>query len=144
MAKVFISSTSIDLRDYRDAAIEECNRLGLVPIAMEFFEAMAFGAAAGSKQKLDGADLYVGIFAHRYGYIEEGQDKGITEIEFDHATERGLDRLCFLVDPDWPWPDSLTGRMTRVSQHSRPASRRVSFAHCSDPLRTFRASCVWH
>ena len=110
MAKVFISSTSIDLRDYRDAAIEECNRLGLVPIAMEFFEAMAFGAAAGSKQKLDGADLYVGIFAHRYGYIEEGQDKGITEIEFDHATERGLDRLCFLVDPDWPWPDSLIDR----------------------------------
>jgi hypothetical protein len=110
MAKVFISSTSIDLRDYRDAAIEECNRLGLVPIAMEFFEAMAFGATAGSKQKLDGADLYVGIFAHRYGYIEAGQDKGITEIEFDHATERGLDRLCFLVDPDWPWPDSLIDR----------------------------------
>ena len=110
MAKVFISSTSIDLRDYRDAAIEECNRLGLVPIAMEFFEAMTLGAAAGSKRKLDDADLYVGIFAHRYGYIEEGQEKGVTEIEFDHATERGLDRLCFLVDPDWPWPEWLHDR----------------------------------
>jgi hypothetical protein len=100
----------MDLRDYRDAAIEECNRLGLVPIAMEYFEAMSHGASVGSKQKLDEADLYLGIFAHRYGFIEEGHERSVTEIEFDHATQRGMDRLCFLVDPGSPWPDERIDR----------------------------------
>lgn len=101
---VFISSTSRDLTVYRDAAIEVCNRLKLVPIAMEFFEAMSAGATSGSKQKLEESNLYVGIFAHRYGYIEDGYNKAVTEIEFDHAGKLNLDRLCFLVDPTYPWP----------------------------------------
>lgn len=101
---VFISSTSLDLKKYRQAAIEVCLNLGFEPIAMEKFEAMGVGATEGSKRKLREADLYIGIIAHRYGYIEEGYDKSVTEIEFDYAGERGLDRLCFVVDPKHPWP----------------------------------------
>ncbi len=107
MTRVFISSTGKDLADYREAAIEICNRLGLVPIAMEFWEAMAAGATDGSKRKLERANLYVGILGHRYGYIERGYSKAVTEIEFDYAGERGLDRLCFIVKPDYPWPPNL-------------------------------------
>jgi tetratricopeptide (TPR) repeat protein len=105
MKKVFISSTSKDLADYRQAATETCLKLGLFPIDMKHFEAMSFGASEGSKRKLDGADVYIGIFAHRYGYVEDGYDKSVTELEFDYAGERGLDRLCFLIDPTHPWPD---------------------------------------
>lgn len=104
MKTVFISSTSQDLKDYRQAAIDTCLKLGLHPIAMEHFPAMSVGATAGSKRKLDEAELYVGIYAHRYGYIEDGNDHSVTEIEFDYAGERGLDRLCFLVDPTFAWP----------------------------------------
>ncbi len=111
MTKAFVSSTSKDLEAYRQVANEECNRLGLVPIAMKYFPATGKGATKGSKRKLDEADLYVGIFAHRYGYIEEGCDKSVTEIEFDYAgNERRLDRLCFLVDPDYAWPESARDR----------------------------------
>jgi hypothetical protein len=67
---VFISSTSQDLREYREAATEICNRLGFAPLAMEFFEAMTLGATEGSKRKLEEAELYIGIFAH-HGYVEE-------------------------------------------------------------------------
>lgn len=102
---VFISSTSRDLKAYREAAIETCRNLGFTPIAMENFEAMGVGATEGSKRKLREADLYVGIIAHRYGYVEAGYDRSVTEIEFDYAGERGLDRLCFLVDPAHGWPD---------------------------------------
>jgi hypothetical protein len=35
--KVFISSTFIDLKDYRQVAIEVANRYGCTPLAMEFF-----------------------------------------------------------------------------------------------------------
>src|SRR5688572_17268689 len=88
MAKVIISSTGLDLQEYRDAAIEICLKLQLLPIAMEYFEVMGAGATEGSKRKLAEADAYVGIFAHRYGYIESGYDKSVTEIEFDYAGKR--------------------------------------------------------
>ncbi len=104
MANVFIGSTSKDLTDYRQAATEVCLKLGLFPIAMKFFAATGKGATDGSKAKLDGADVYVGIFAHRYGYIEDGYEKSVTEIEFDYARERKLEPLCFLLDPKHPWP----------------------------------------
>jgi Domain of unknown function (DUF4062)/NB-ARC domain len=100
----FISSTSLDLTDYRKAAIDACIELGIAPVAMEHFGAAGAGATEGSRQKLSLADVYVGIFAHRYGYIEAEHDKSVTELEFDYAAERGLERLCFVVDPKFPWP----------------------------------------
>jgi Domain of unknown function (DUF4062) len=102
--RVMISSTGSDLADYRQAAVEVCNRLGLEPVAMEFFEARGHGATEASKQKLADADVYVGMFAYRYGYVEAGYDRSVTEVEFDHAGELGLERLCFVVDPSYPWP----------------------------------------
>ncbi len=101
---VFISSTNLDLKRYRKAAIEVCKDLGFEPIAMENFEAMGVGATEGSKRKLREADLFIGIVAHRYGYVEDGHDRSVTESEFDYAGERGLDRLCFIVDPAYTWP----------------------------------------
>src|SRR5258708_462124 len=64
--RAFISNTGIDLADDRAGITETCMRFGIFPIAMEFFESMGLGATAGSKHKLDEADVYVGIFAHRY------------------------------------------------------------------------------
>ena len=104
MNNVFISSTGKDLAEYRQAAIEICNRLGLTPNAMEFFESMGAGATAGSQRRLDEADVYVGIFAHRYGFIEPGYTQSVTELEFDYAGQRGLERLCFALNANTPWP----------------------------------------
>jgi tetratricopeptide (TPR) repeat protein len=120
MAKsVFISSTSLDLKKYRKAAIEVCKTLGFEPIAMEDFEAMGVGATEGSKRKLKEADLFVGIVAHRYGYVEAGHEVSVTESEFDYAGERGLDRLCFIVEPGYGWPKRWTEK--------RNAERVVAF-----------------
>lgn len=102
--RIFISSTGKDLADYRCAAMSVCRELGFVAVVYEDFPAMSHGATAGSLQKLDTCAIYVGIFAHRYGYIEEGCDRSVTELEFDRAGERGLEQLCFLADPEHPWP----------------------------------------
>lgn len=122
MANIFISSTGLDLAQYRAGAIEVCNRLGLVPVAMEFFEAMGAGASVGSLAKLDTADAYVGIFAHRYGYIEPGRTESVTELEFEHAGALGLERLCFLLKPDFPWPPSAIDH-AHLEQLSRLKSK---------------------
>jgi tetratricopeptide (TPR) repeat protein len=104
MNNVFISSTSKDLAEYRKAAIDACLELKLFPVAMEYFEAIDAGATAASLKKLDECDLYIGIFAFRYGYIEAGYDKSVTELEYDGAEERKLERVCFVLDPKHPFP----------------------------------------
>ncbi|HKI35203.1 MAG TPA: tetratricopeptide repeat protein [Gemmataceae bacterium] len=104
MPTVFVSSTTRDLGPYREAVLLVCRELGLAAIGMEDFEAMGLGATAGSLAKLDQANVYLGLFAHRYGFIEPGHDRSVTECEFDYAGQRSLERLCFVVDGKYPWP----------------------------------------
>ena len=104
MAHVFIGSTSKDLKDYRQAAMDICLKYDLQPVAMEHFEAMGKGATEGSLIQLKRCDVYVGIFAYRYGYIEDTNDRrSVTEIEFDTAGEMEIERLCFLLDASHAW-----------------------------------------
>src|SRR5262249_48883913 len=105
LATVFVSSTSRDLPEERAAVLTACRELGLGVVAMEDFPATGTGATAASLAQLDRAALYVGIVAHRYGYVEPGFDRSVTECEYDHAIKRGLSCLCFMVDPRVEWPE---------------------------------------
>jgi tetratricopeptide (TPR) repeat protein len=105
--KAFISSTHDDLKEYRQAAIEVCNRLGIVPVSMEYFEAVRAGATEASRKKIDEANAFIGIYAHRYGFIEPGHDRSVTELEYDHANAKPketMEILCFMVEENYPWP----------------------------------------
>jgi tetratricopeptide (TPR) repeat protein len=148
MSKVFVSSTSRDLRDYRDAAVRACNRLGLVPLDMQFFEAMEAGATAGSLQKLDQADVYLGFFAHRYGFVEPGHDRSVTEHEYDHAGTRGLERLCLVIDPDHSWPVSRieVAQLGRLNAFKERLGRHIvaTFTTVEDfELKAYQALDSW-
>jgi len=105
LATVFVSSTSLDLADYREAVRRACDELGLGVVGMEDFEAADLDAVRASLAKLDRAVVYLGVFAYRYGFVPPGESRSVTEQEFDHATARGVERLCFLVDPRFAWPE---------------------------------------
>jgi hypothetical protein len=49
------------------------------------------------------SDSFVGIYAHRYGYLPRGSRKSITEMEFDAAESAKLPRFAYLVDEGAPW-----------------------------------------
>ena len=106
--RIFISSTAVDLRDYRAKVRDAVLRLGNLPIAMETFSAQS-GPPAGECMRMAAeADAVVCILAHRYGYVpppELGGDgeRSITWLEVDAAKSAGKPVFAFLVDPNAPW-----------------------------------------
>ena len=99
---VMISSTARDLPDYRDQVKDACLRASMFPKMMEQLPALDADAIVASLALVDEADVYVGLFAHRYGHVPEGHDKSITEMEYERAVERGIPRLIFLMDDEVP------------------------------------------
>ncbi len=102
--KVFISSTYNDLIDYRRAAHDALEQLGLHVIWMEAFGARPEESTRACLKEIEECDLFVGIYAHRYGYIPAGADVSITEQEYDHAKKLGKPIFGFIVDENHPWP----------------------------------------
>lgn len=104
---VFISSTSKDLKDHRDAVNEVIRRLRLHPVDMVDFGSQPGGATDVSVKEVRTSDFFIGIIAHRYGYVMEGQTKSVTEQEYDEAVRHRKPRLIYLVDPDHTWDAAL-------------------------------------
>ncbi|MDO9285437.1 MAG: DUF4062 domain-containing protein [Aquabacterium sp.] len=106
MSTIYVSSTFADLRLHRQALSLAIRRLGHVDIAMEYY--LAEDARPLDRCLRDAArcDLYVGLFARRYGFCPPGEQRSITELEFRAARAAGVDCLCFLLADDAPWPDA--------------------------------------
>jgi hypothetical protein len=97
-----ISSTSVDLPEHRQEAINACLRQSIFPQAMEYLPARDADAIRVSLEMVDEADIYIDIYAWRYGHIPEGHDISITEMEFNRAVERGIPILVFTIHNDHP------------------------------------------
>jgi tetratricopeptide (TPR) repeat protein len=95
---VMISSTARDLPEHRREIREGCERAGFEPHMMEKLPALDADAIKASLRMVDEADVYVGVFGYRYGYIPKGQDISITEMEYNRAVELGKPRLIFFID----------------------------------------------
>ena len=99
---VMISSTARDLPEHRKEAMDACLRQGMFPVMMEHLPASDDEAISASLAMVDAADIYVGIFAHRYGYVPAGHAISVTEMEYNRAVERKIPRLIFVMDKDHP------------------------------------------
>ena len=84
---VMISSTALDLEKHRPAVEAACIGAGVFPIWMKHLPARDADGVKVSLEMVDKADLYIGVYAWRYGWVPKGGDKSITELEFDHAVQ---------------------------------------------------------
>jgi hypothetical protein len=100
--KVMISSTAIDLPEHRQALRDACERAGFEPHMMEKLPALDADSIEASMQMVDEANVYVGVFAFRYGYVPKGHDISITEMEYNRATDLNKPRLIFFIDEAHP------------------------------------------
>src|SRR5215510_10425453 len=100
---VMISSTARDLPQHREQVRLACERAGFEPREMmEHLTALDTDAVAISLRMVDEADVYIGVFAYRYGYVPDGYDISITEMEYERAVERDKPRLIFFMHEDHP------------------------------------------
>ena len=98
--KVMISSTARDLPYHREHVMDACLRQGTFPVMMEHLPASDAEAISASMEMVDGADIYIGVYAHRYGHRPEHHDISITEMEYDRAVDRGIPRMVFIMHED--------------------------------------------
>jgi hypothetical protein len=110
VVKVYLSSTYKDLVDHRKAICQTLRRNQYDVINMEDYVATDERPLTVCLADVAACELYVGIFAWRYGYIpaqENPEEKSITELEFRHAAKLGKSCLIFLLDPEASWKVSL-------------------------------------
>jgi len=97
---IIVSSTARDLPDHRKEVMDACLRQGMFPDMMEQLPASDADAIRVSLEMVDRADIYIGVFAHRYGYVpKENNPKqiSVTEMEYNRAVERNIPRLIFIM-----------------------------------------------
>jgi hypothetical protein len=102
--RVFVSHTS-ELRDYPPgnsyvAAVERAiSAAGHVIVDMADFPAADQPAAGLCIDRVRSCQVYIGLLGTRYGSpVRDKPEVSYTELEFDTATDVGLDRLVFLLD----------------------------------------------
>ena len=116
--KIYISSTFTDLAEHRAQVAKSLRQIGHNILQMENYTAEETRPLDKCVKHAASADLYIGIFAWRYGYIPKPNspftalpekiiqgETSITEAEY-HAAE-GIPRLIFLLADSVAWPPTL-------------------------------------
>lgn len=125
--KIYVSSTFDDLKDFRREVHAQLRKLGTDVVAMEDYVASEKRPLAKCLEDVAECDLYVGIFAWRYGFVpvEDGnpESRSITELEYHAAGRHGKARLVFLLREDAPWTPRLMDTHTGEGEGGRRIAR---------------------
>jgi hypothetical protein len=141
--EIVISSTARDLPEHRQEVMVACQNLGCVPKMMEHLPAVDADAIRASFDLVDQADVYVGVFANRYGYVPKGYECSITEMELQRAEEQQIPRLIFLIDDDHPVSRKDVDTGDGAEKLSALKARLVSERMVQFGFRQIFALAVW-
>lgn len=94
---VFLSSTFEDMKEYRKAIIDRIIKRSMVPICMENWGANANKVTSVITDEVKKADIYLGIFGTRYGYVDENTNMSMTEIEYREALASNKPILVYIA-----------------------------------------------
>jgi hypothetical protein len=138
---VMISSTIIDLPAHRDAVEDTCLKLRMFPLTMKHQTARSGNKLEASFEMVDEADIYVGIIGRQYGTIPTGYSKSMTELEYERAVSRQVDRRIFLMDLSQDsGKESLSPELVRFRRRLDDEVAHRVFTSVDD-LR-FKVSCA--
>ena len=101
--RVFVSSTFIDLEEYRKAVCDILRQAGAIDVAMEHIGARDERPKEECLRLVKESDAFIGIYAHRYGTIPTGELKSITQMEYEEAVAARKRCLIYIIDENIPW-----------------------------------------
>ncbi len=130
---VFVSSTWRDLQNERKAVEEALRRLDAIKFkGMEYFGSRNESTRRASLDEVDRAQIYIGIFAGRYG-------SGITEGEYRRACRQELE--CFIyfkreesIDDQYPELDKQDTVKLDILKNDLRKSHTIYFFSTPDEL----------
>lgn len=99
--QVFISSTYIDLKDERQAAVEAILSSGHIPAGMELFCASNDSQWKVIERWIDDSDIFLLILGGRYGSIEPKSEKSYVQLEYEYAERKGKIILPIVISDDF-------------------------------------------
>ena len=85
--KIFLSSTKIDLSEVRQNIIKFLGVLRSDLIAMEIFGSDETKPVDYSLSQVRNCDIFIGVYAERYGRTDPQTGKSITELEYIEANK---------------------------------------------------------
>ena len=119
MTKVYISSTYEDLSKHREAVSKALRKIRYDVVRMEEYAARDQRTRAACEDDVAECDIYIGIFAWRYGHIPDDDNelrRSITELEYRKAFgEKAC--LVFLLSDETPWAPNLCDAHTGQGDH---------------------------
>lgn len=114
--KICISSTFLDLIEYRENAIKACEIFKAHAIVMEMIYSSNHSPVDTSLALVNEADIYVCILGQRYGSIKDGYEKSITHLEYEEAQRLGKSSYFFLVTEYQNREPQLDNLIEEISQ----------------------------
>jgi formylglycine-generating enzyme required for sulfatase activity len=158
MTTIYLSSTYEDLKEYREVVYKALRQSGYDVIAMEDYVAADQRPVEKCLEDVAKADIYVGIFAFRYGYVPPESHKNrdglsITELEFRQAESFKKPCLAFVVSETKSWPpmfdDARKGkdkgeRINRLRQYLLTEKLGSSFSEPYELASLVQAAVTKH
>jgi hypothetical protein len=117
VALVYVSSTYDDLQECRKQVSTIIRKMGHEDVAMEYYTAENQRPLDRCLRDVGACDVYIGIFAWRYGWVAPDQNveqRSITEMEYRQAVRTGKHCLIFLLEEDAPWGYAALRRTNRA------------------------------
>ncbi|MFT3802061.1 MAG: DUF4062 domain-containing protein [Burkholderiaceae bacterium] len=121
---VYLSSSFKDLETHRRAIYDALNQIqGIKVIAMEDYVARDERPLQACLNDVNACDIYVGLFAWRYGYVPPASENpdglSITALEFEQAGKANKPRLVFVLKDGAAWPTNMLDSHVRENENGK-------------------------
>lgn len=100
--RILISSTFIDLKEERKIIKSHLESLGIHTEGMETLPHAVVDAKKASSELVAKSNVYLGIFALRYGEIIEGLNRSYTHYEYEEASKKGYPSIALKATSEFP------------------------------------------
>lgn len=119
--QVFISSTYIDLKDERQAAVEAILDAGHIPAGMELFKSGNEDQLKTIKRWIDESDVYLLILGGRYGSLDTENGKSYTHLEYEYAVGKGMPVFAVVLSDSWLFTKAAKQGRENVFEQAEPS-----------------------